>query len=298
MPPRLRNGGRARRFRPMMSRAALARLLLCVPLLAPLLALAALPHDTSDLPVDPAVRWGRLDNGLRYALLPNKEPKGRASLRLAVAAGALQETESQRGLAHFLEHMAFNGSTNFPPGTLIEYFQRLGMGFGADTDAYTSFDRTVYLLELPDTADATLERAFTLFADYAGGLLLEPAEIDKERGIILNEKRARDSVEFRQFVGEFEFMLPESRFIHRLPIGLESVISTAPRAEFLDFYNTWYRPELMTVVAVGDFDPAAVETHLRRALAPLAARAPARPAPSLLDRLRRWYGESGGRARR
>lgn len=281
MRPRLRPAPGAATFRRMMSRAVLPRLVLCLSLLAPVLAPAALPHAASDLPVDPAVRWGQLDNGLRYALLPNREPRSRASLRLAVAAGALHETEAQRGLAHFLEHMAFNGSTNFPPGTLIEYFQRLGMGFGPDTNAYTGFDRTVYILELPDTAEATLARAFTLFADYAGGLLLEPAEIEKERGIILSEKRARDSIQFRQFVGEFEFMLPESRFIHRLPIGLESVISSAPRSEFLDFYDTWYRPELITVVAVGDFDPAAVETHLRRALAPLRARAPARAVPSL-----------------
>lgn len=266
----------------MKSRAALLRLLACFTFLAPLLALAAtFPHEGSDLPVDPAVRWGRLENGIRYAVLANREPKGRASLRFAVAAGALHETEAQRGLAHFLEHMAFNGSKHFPPGTLIEYFQRLGMGFGNDTNAFTSFDRTVYLLELPDTQTATLEQAFTLFADYAGGLLLEPAEIDRERGIILAEKRARDSIEFRQFIAEFEFMLPEARFIQRIPIGLESVISSAPREQFVDFYDTWYRPDLITIVAVGDFDPAAVEAALTKALAPLQARAPARPAPAL-----------------
>ncbi|HYC72630.1 MAG TPA: insulinase family protein [Opitutaceae bacterium] len=266
----------------MKSRAALRRLLACCLGLVPLLALAAtFPHEGSDLAVDPAVRWGRLENGLRYAVLANKEPKGRASLRLAVAAGALHETEAQRGLAHFLEHMAFNGSTRFPPGTLIEYFQRLGMSFGGDTNAYTGFDRTVYLLELPDTQPATLERALTLFADYAGGLLLEPAEIDRERGIILSEKRARDSVEFRQFIAEFGFMLPEARFIERMPIGLESVISSAPREQFVDFYDAWYRPELITVVAVGDFDPAAVEAQLVQALSPLAARGAARPPPGL-----------------
>ncbi len=266
----------------MKSRPALLRALLALSLFAPLAVLAAtFPHEASDVPVDPAVRWGRLDNGLRYAILANPEPKGRASLRFAVAAGALQETEEQRGLAHFLEHMAFNGSTHFAPGTLVEYFQRLGMSFGGDTNAFTGFDRTVYLLELPDTAPATLEKALTLFADYGGGLLLEPAEIDKERGIILSEKRARDSIEFRQFIGEFEFMLPEARFIQRIPIGLESVISGAPRGQFKDFYDTWYRPELISVVAVGDFDPAVVEAQLRQALSSLKARAPARSAPNL-----------------
>jgi len=257
--------------------------LLLALLLAPVLAFAApvFPHDESDLKPDAAAKFGRLDNGLRYVVLPNKEPKGRASVRLAIAAGSLHETETQRGLAHFLEHMSFNGSKNFPPGTLVEFFQRLGMSFGGDTNAFTSFDRTVYMLELPDVTGERFQEAFTYFADVAGGLLLLDAEIDKERGIILSEKRARDSIEFRQFVGEFEFLLPESRFIHRIPIGTVEVISQAPRAEFVDFYNTWYRPDLMTVVAVGDFDPALVEAKLREIMGPLAARAPARPAPSL-----------------
>ena len=270
----------------MYLRSALfLRSLLLVALLAPWLAVAAapagMPFANSDLPVDPTVTWGRLDNGLRYALMPNHEPKGRASLRFAVAAGSLNESEAQRGLAHFLEHLAFNGSTHFPPGTLVEYFQRLGMSFGGDTNAFTSFDRTVYMLELPDTKSETFEKAFTLFADYGGGLLLEPASIDKERGIILSEKRARDSVGYRQFVGEFEYLLPESRLPQRLPIGLEPVINTAQRDLFADFYDTWYRPDLITVVAVGDFDPATVEAQIRKALSSLTARAPARPAPSL-----------------
>jgi len=261
-------------FRPAQLRA------LFILLVAPMAALAAdFGHIGSDLPVDPAVKFGRLENGLRYALLPNHEPKGRASLRFTVAAGSLNETENQRGLAHFLEHMAFNGSKNFPAGTLVEYFQRLGMSFGGDTNASTGFDRTTYVLELPDTKPETFGKAFTLFADYAGGLLLEPAEIDKERGIILSEKRARDSIGFRQFVGEFEFMLPHTLFINRIPIGTEQVIKTAQRDQFVDFYNTWYRPELITVVAVGDFDPAVVEPQLSQMLAPLAARAPSRPTP-------------------
>ena len=249
-------------------------------LVIPLAGLAAdFGHADSDLPVDPAVKWGRLENGLRYALLPNHEPKGRASLRFTVAAGSLNELENQRGLAHFLEHMAFNGSKNYPAGTLVEYFQRLGMSFGGDTNAATGFDRTTYVLELPDTKAETFGKAFTLFSDYAGGLLLEPTEIDKERGIILSEKRARDSIGFRQFVGEFEFMLPHTLFIHRIPIGTEEIIRTAQRDQFVDFYNAWYRPELITVVAVGDFDPAAVEPQLIQMLSPLTARAPARPAP-------------------
>jgi zinc protease len=266
-------------------RAALAALLLACPALlaasAPTPSGAAFAHEGSDLAADPAIRWGRLDNGLRYAILPNKEPKGRASLRITFAAGSLHETEEQRGLAHFLEHMAFNGSRNFPPGTLVEYFQRLGMGFGNDTNAFTSFDRTSYQLELPDTQEATLAKALTLFGDYLGGLLLQDAEIDKERGIILAEKVARDSIEFRQFIGEFEYLLPESRFIHRIPIGTEEVITKASRPQFVDYYDTWYRPDLATIVAVGDFDPDLVEWLVRAQFAPAAARAPARPVPNL-----------------
>lgn len=267
----------------MRFRSALPSLrLVFLLLVAPLFSLAAdFGHTDSDLPVDPAVKWGRLENGLRYALLPNHEPKGRASLRFTVAAGSLNETDSQRGLAHFLEHMAFNGSTHFPAGTLVEFFQRLGMSFGGDTNASTGFDRTTYLLELPDTQAETFDKAFTLFADYAGGLALEPAEINKERGIILSEKRARDSIGFRQFMGEFEFLLPQTRLIHRIPIGTEEIITTAQRDQFADFYDTWYRPELITVVVVGDFDPATVEPQLIKLLSPLTARAPARPAPDL-----------------
>lgn len=253
--------------------------LLCTPLFS--LAAAVFPQDESDLRPDPAIRWGRLDNGIRYALLPNPEPKGRASVRLAVSAGSLNETDDQRGLAHFVEHMAFNGSRHFAPGTMVEFFQRLGMSFGADTNASTSFDRTAYLLELPDTTPERFKDAFTYFADVASGLLLNLEEIDKERGIILSEKRARDSIEFRQFIGEFEFMLPETRFPQRIPIGLESVISQAPRERFVEFYDTWYRPDLIAVVAVGDFDPVMVEAQLRAYFSPLAARAPALPPPNL-----------------
>ncbi|MDD3180180.1 MAG: insulinase family protein [Opitutaceae bacterium] len=269
--------------RPRLSAALLPLLVLLAALPSPALPpppqAVVFPHQTSDLPVDPAVRWGRLENGLRYAILSNSEPKGRASLRFAVHAGSLNESEDQRGLAHFLEHMAFNGSMHFAPGTLVEYFQRLGMSFGGDTNALTSFDRTVYLLELPDTNPETVGKALTLFADYGGGLLLNQAEIDKERGIILSERRARDSVEYRTFVSELGFLLPEARLPHRMPIGLEKVVQEASRDQFTDFYDTWYRPDNTLVVAVGDFDPDAVEAQLVKVLSPLTPRAPARSTP-------------------
>ena len=132
-------------------------------------------HEGSDLKPDPSARFGKLDNGLRYVVQRNAEPKGRASLRLLILAGSMHEEESQRGVAHFLEHMAFNGSRNFAPGTLVEFFQRMGMSFGGDTNASTGFDRTLYLLELPETSEATLAEGLRVFGDYASGLLLAPA---------------------------------------------------------------------------------------------------------------------------
>ena len=261
----------------MKSRLALLACLLFTPLLTQAAPFAA---ETSDLPADPGVRWGRLDNGLTYAVLTNREPKGRVSLRLAVRTGSLYENENQRGLAHFLEHLAFNGSTHFPAGTLVEYFQRLGMNFGGDTNASTDFEHTTYQLELPDTKPETLKEAFTYFTDVAGGLLLNPTEIDKERGIIESERRARDSVEFRTFLDELDFVVPDTRFPQRIPIGTTEVIASATRDRFVEFYDTWYRPERMLVVVVGDIDPAAVETLLKEKFGPLTARSPAPIEPN------------------
>lgn len=236
-------------------------------------------HEASDMKPDPAVKWGKLDNGLRYALMANAQPKGRASLRFGIMAGSLNETDAQRGLAHFLEHLAFNGSKNFPAGTLVEYFQRLGMSFGGDTNASTSFDRTIYQLELPDTRPATLDSAFTLFGDFAGGLLLTPQSIEKERGIILSEMRDSDSQDQRTWKVQSRFETPQAAFIERLPIGVPEVIQKAQRDQFVDFYDTWYRPENMIVVVVGDIDTAKVEAQLIKAMSLIKARAPARPQP-------------------
>jgi len=244
-------------------------------------AAPSFPQEGSDLPVDPAARFGVLPNGIRYVIYPNKEPQGRASLRLLVQAGALNENDDQRGLAHFLEHMAFNGGTHYAPGTLIEFFQRMGMSFGGDTNASTGFDRTQYLLELPHTDEVTLTEGLRVFADDAGGLLLPADKIEKERGIILSEKRARDSVGFRTFVAQFEFMLGDTRLPKRIPIGVPEVIEHAPRERFTEFWNTWYRPEKMVVIAVGDFDPVLVEKLITAELSAVAARTPARAEPPI-----------------
>ena len=257
-------------------------LLLCLVLLAVRAAAApTFAYQESDLRPDPAARFGALPNGLRYVIRPNAEPRQRASLRLLVQAGSLHEADDQQGLAHFLEHMAFNGSTHYPPGTLVEFFQRMGMSFGGDTNASTSFDRTLYLLELPDTRPETLAEGLRVFGDYAGGLLLPANEIERERGVILSEKRTRDSVGYRTAVATRNFLLAGTRFAARDVIGTEQVLREAPRDRFVDFHDTWYRPERLAVVIVGDIDPAAVERQLNSALSPLRARAPARPEPDL-----------------
>ena len=200
------------------------------PVLLALLAGAAalsaqprFPHDVSNLRPDPAVRFGSLPNGLRYAVMANPEPRQRASLRLHVDVGSLHETETQRGLAHFLEHMAFNGSRQYPPGTLVEFFQRMGMNFGGDTNGSTGFDRTLYMLELPETKEATLTEGFKVLQEYADGLLLNDAEIERERGVIQSEKRTRDSVT--------ALLTPEQRIA--LPLMIDQVA-----IRFGDLYGT------------------------------------------------------------
>ncbi len=252
-------------------------LLACV---LPALAAPRFAQEGSDLRPDPAARYGTLANGVRYVIYPNHEPKGRASLRLAVMAGSFNENETQRGLAHYLEHMAFNGSQHYAPGTLVEFFQRMGMSSGGDTNAFTSFDRTVYMLELPDTKSATLTEGARVLSDDVGALLLLQQEIDKERGVILSEKRVRDSVGYRTQVAEMALLLGGTRIPERMPIGETAVIEHAPRERFVDFWNKWYRPDNIAVVAVGDFDPAAMEKVLNEQFSAVKARAPEEAAPA------------------
>ena len=239
------------------------------------------PQQGSDVAADPAAKFGTLPNGLRYVIYPNHEPRDRASLRLVVLAGSLNEKDDQQGLAHFLEHMAFNGSAHYPPGTLIEFFQRMGMNFGGDTNASTEFDHTTYQIELPNVKPDTLAEGLQVFSDMAGTLLLKPEMITKERPIILSEKRTRDSVEYRQFVASFGFLLPDALVPHRLPIGLTSVIEQSGRDRFLDFYQTWYRPERMILIVVGDVDPAALEPQIEKAFSGLKDATPPPAEPDL-----------------
>ncbi len=246
-------------------------------------AFDAWPHEQSDLQPDPNLVFGRLDNGVRYVLLPNDTPKGRISMRLLVNAGSLMEDEQQRGLAHFLEHLAFKGSQNLPAGDLVQYLERMGMAFGADTNAHTSFDSTVYQLELPANDAEMVDKSVMVMRETADRLLLPAAEIDKERGVILSEKRLRDTPDYRALVANLGFMLPASAIPQRFPIGLESVVSTAPRERFVDFYRTWYRPERMTLVIVGAMDTKAMARLIAEQFASMKAMAPAQPNPDIGD---------------
>ncbi len=235
------------------------------------------PHQKSDISPDPLTRYGQLPNGFRYMIHPNASPPKRLSLRLHIAAGSLMEAEDQRGLAHFLEHMVFNGSKNFTPDELVPRMQRLGIGFGAHVNAYTSFDETVYMLDLPDENPDTLNLAMTVMRDFGDGALLKEEEIEKERGVILSEKNSRDSVQYRLMQMQFQQLLPESLIPRRFPIGEESVIRSAQRERFVDFYQRYYTPSRMTMVIIGDCDPVAMEQRVNASFAsmsqPLAAGA-------------------------
>ena len=213
------------------------------------------PHQASDLDPDPELVFGALDNGLRYVLRVNQTPRDRVSLHLNVQAGSLHERDDQRGLAHFLEHMLFNGSTHFPPGELVKYFQRIGMAFGDDANAHTGFNETVYDVLLPDNRPESIAEGLLVLRDYASEALLLPEEIDREREVVLAEMRTRDSPGYRAFKASLEFEFEGLRVAQRLPIGEEAVVRQADRQALKAFYDDWYRPERLVVVMVGDFDP-------------------------------------------
>lgn len=212
-------------------------------------------HNASDIKPDASVRYGTLPNGMKYILKQNQQPPGMVSMRLHIAAGSLMEREDQRGVAHFLEHMVFNGSKNFPDSSqLVPKMQRLGIAFGAHANAYTSFDETVYMLNLPNNEADTLKLGFDVMRDFGDGAFLRNEEIDKERGVILAEKTSRDSVDMRLMEEQFKALMPDSKIAHRFPIGTEEIIKSAPRSAFTDFYQQYYIPSRMTFIYVGDFD--------------------------------------------
>jgi zinc protease len=218
---------------------------------------------------------GQLPNGLRYYLKPNLKPAGYVELRLALKAGSLQETRRQRGLAHFVEHMAFNGTRHFPKNELIHYLESTGVRFGADLNAYTSFGETVYQLQVHK--DSThLHRGLLVLEDWATGIRFEPAEVEKERGVIMAEWRNRQGPNQRLEDQYLSLLYRGSRRLRRLPIGDTAIIQHASAATLQQYYQKWYRPDLMAIVAVGDFDPQALEQEIIRRF----GRIPARKGPA------------------
>jgi zinc protease len=219
----------------------------------------ALPVAAEQVIKDPDVVHGTLSNGFQYVLMKNSTPKDRVGVYLNIFAGSAHETEDEQGMAHYLEHMLFNGTEHFSPGELVSYFQSIGMDFGADVNASTSFFHTVYDLKLPKGDQAHLEDALKVLKDYAAGALLLEEEIDRERGIILAEKQERDSVSYRTFKSTFSFELPGSILPKRMPIGIEPVIEATDQKQLRQFYDRWYRPDNMVLIMVGDMDIQAAE---------------------------------------
>lgn len=228
--------------------------------------------------LDPSVRTGRLDNGLTYYVRRNTEPRNRAELYLAVNAGSAMEDNDQRGLAHLLEHMLFNGTARFPKQDLVRYLESTGMRFGGDVNAYTSFDETVYTLTVPTDSARMFNHAFDVLRDWAGSATLDADEINRERGVVIEEWRVRDqNAGGRIRAQTVPALLPGSRYALRIPIGDTAVIRRAPASALQRFYRDWYRPNLMAVIVVGDVDVAATEARIRQEFSSL--RNPARPRP-------------------
>ena len=239
------------------------------------------PQTYSDLTVDPNVRFGTLPNGMRYALMHNATPPGQVSMRLRIAAGSLMEKDEQQGLAHFLEHMAFEGSKSVPNGEMIKILERLGLSFGADTNAQTEESQTVYQFDLPKNDDPSLDTGLMLFRETASNLLIAQDAMDRERGVILSEERARDTPPYRVYKDELKFLLQDHLATRRMPIGVDEVLKVAQRDRIADFYNAYYHPDLTTLVMVGDFDIDKVEGKIKAQFGDWKATQPDGPQPKL-----------------
>jgi zinc protease len=221
------------------------------------------PFAKSDLKPDPAYRFGRLPNGMRYVIRPNATPKGTAMVEFWVDAGSIEETPAERGYAHFIEHMAFNGSTHVPEGEMVKLLERKGLAFGADTNASTNYDVTLFKLDLPKNDPGLLDTALMLMRETASELTFDPGAVGREKGVILSEMRVRNTYALRDALDGIAFAYPGARFADRLPIGTEQSVQQATAGGLRAFYRRAYRPENTALVVVGDFDPTAVEAAIR-----------------------------------
>lgn len=225
----------------------------------------------SALTMDKSIVRGTLDNGLTYLIQENDEPENRVFMRLVVKAGSNMEEDDQQGVAHLVEHMAFNGSEHFAENQLVDYFESIGMQFGPEVNAYTSFDETVYMIEVPADDPEALSTGLTILRDWACGLTFDEKELDKERGVVVEEWRLGRGLTGRLTDVQIPLLLKDSRYAQRLPIGKMDVINTVPRQRVVDFYETWYRPELMTVVIVGDAESEYLTEEILKALSDIPA---------------------------
>ncbi|CAE7703506.1 unnamed protein product [Symbiodinium microadriaticum] len=215
------------------------------------------------VPLDDNVKVGKLENGFTYILRNNGYPENRVEFRLVVNAGSMQEDDDQLGIAHFVEHMAFNGSENFEKNDLVNFLQSIGVKFGADLNAYTSFEETVYILPLPSDKPEIVDQGLTVLEDWAGGVSFDHEEIDKERGVVIEEWRLGQGAQQRMRDEYFPVLFKDSRYADRLPIGTRESIETVPYQRVKDFYNRWYRPDNMALVAVGDIDMETLEKEIQ-----------------------------------
>lgn len=255
------------------------KFLALLSLLGCLLFVPASAQSDKPLPLHPQVVRGTLPNGLTYYLLKNGRPAKRVELRLAINAGSILEDDSQQGLAHFLEHMCFNGSKNFQKQELVNFMESIGMRFGGDVNAYTSFDETVYMLQVPTDDPAKLDKAFLILHDWASELSLDPVEIDKERGVIIEEWRGGRGADARMRDKQFPILYQGSRYANRLPIGKKEILESFVHSELRRFYQDWYRPDLMAVVVVGDLDIPVMESYVKKHFASIPARPNPTPRP-------------------
>jgi zinc protease len=235
----------------------------------------------SDVPVDADVRFGTLPNGMRYAIMKNATPPHQASFFLRIDAGSLMEKDDQLGLAHFMEHMAFNGTTHIPKNDMITILERLGLAFGADLNAATGFDQTFYQLNLPRTDDETVDTALHVMREQVSEATMDADDIVDERGVIAGEERLRNTPAQRAGQKQMNVLAQGQRLPARFPIGDLNIINTAPRERFVDFYNSYYRPSRATFIAVGDFDVDAMETKIRKDFGDWQPKAPDGPDPDL-----------------
>ena len=243
----------------------------------PAAVLAATLDQT--VPVDPLITVGTLPNGLRYYIRENRQPQGRAELRLAVNVGSVLEDDDQLGLAHFVEHMSFNGTRHFPKQDIGTFMQSLGMRFGAHVNAHTSFDETVYELQIPTGDAAVVDRSLLILEDFARDVSFDPVEIDKERGVVLEEWRLGLGASERIRNAQLPLLLAGSRYAERNPIGSPDVIQNVSYDRVRQFYADWYRPDLMAVVAVGDFDKSTMEARIRSHFRSIQAPSSPKPRP-------------------